>query len=85
MPYTKLTERAAYQNRPALAKALPYLDILDDFVIKKNGNFVAGFEIQALDNMGMSTDDYLSLCSRLENVLIQAAEGVTLQFQYAFD
>ncbi|MDZ7344694.1 MAG: hypothetical protein ONA90_09310, partial [candidate division KSB1 bacterium] len=85
MPYTKLTERTAYQNRPALAKALPYLDILDDFIIKKNGNFVAGFEIQALDNMGMSADDYLALGSRLENVLNQIGEGVNLQFLYEFD
>ncbi|MGH7598940.1 MAG: VirB4 family type IV secretion system protein [bacterium] len=85
MPYTKLTERTAYQDRAALAKYLPYLDILDDFVIKKNGSFVAGFEIQALDNMGMSADDYLTLGTRLENVLNQVHEGVNLQFAYGFD
>jgi len=85
MSYTKLTERIAYQNRPALAKALPYLDLLDDFIIKKNGNFVAGFEILSLDNMGMSADDYLTLSTRLENVLNQVAEGVNLQFLYEFD
>jgi len=85
MPYTKLTERAVYQDRPALAKALPYLDIVDDFIIKKNGNFVAGFEIQALDNMGLSADDYATLSARLENVLNQFDEGVNLQFFYDFD
>jgi len=85
MSYTKLTERTAYQNRAALAKALPYLDILNDFIIKKNGNFVAGFEILSLDNMSLSADDYLTLSARLESVLNQAAEGVNLQFVYDFD
>jgi len=85
MAYIKLTEHNTPHERPALAKALPYLDLLDDFVIKKNGNFVAGFEILPLDNMGMSADDYLALGTRLENVLNQAAEGVNLQFLYDFD
>jgi len=85
MSYTKLTERTAYHDRAALAKALPYLDLLDDFIVKKNGNFVAGFEILPFDNMGMSTDDYLTLGTRLENVLNQVAEGVNLQFLYDFD
>jgi hypothetical protein len=85
MPYTKLTERAAYQDRPALAKALPYLDIVDDFIIKKNGNFVAGFEIQALDNMGLSADDYATISARLENVLNQFDEDANLQFLYDFN
>ena len=85
MPYTKLTERAAYINRPALTSALPYLDILDDFIIKKNGSFIAGFEIEALDNMGLSADDYLTLGTRLENILNQVDEGVNLQFLYDFD
>jgi hypothetical protein len=85
MSYTKLTERTAYQNHAALAKVLPYLDVLDDFIIKKNGNFVAGFEILSLDNMGMAADDYLTLSARLENVLNQVAEGVNLQFLYEFD
>jgi len=85
MAYTKLTDRQAYRNRPALARYLPYLEILDDFVIKKNGNFVAGFEIAALDNMAMSADDYTHLCANLENVLNAVDEDVNLQFFSWFD
>ncbi|RMD99969.1 MAG: hypothetical protein D6814_04575, partial [Calditrichaeota bacterium] len=85
MSYTKLSDRVAYKDRPALAKYLPYLEVLDNFIIKKNGNFVAGFEIDALDNMGMSSGDYLALQAGLENILNQIAEDVNLQFIYFFD
>ena len=85
MPYTKLSNRQVLVKRQALAKYLPYLDILDDFIIKKNGNFVAGFEIQALDNMDMSAEKYLTLAATLENVLNQVDERINLQFVYAFD
>ena len=85
MASTKLTERNAYENRAPLAHSLPYLEIVDDFVIKKNGNFVAGFEIEALDNMGMFADDYTRLSSKLEDVLNTIDENINLQFSYSFD
>ena len=84
MNYTKLTEREAYRYQTSLAKYLPYLDILDDFVIKKNGNFVAGFEIEALDNMGLSSGDYDSMASTVENALNSLDQRVNLQFYYTF-
>jgi len=85
MNYTKLTEREAYRYRTSLAKYLPYLDILDNFIIKKNGNFVAGFEIEALDNMGLSGSDYESIAATVENALNSLDEKVNLQFYYTFD
>ena len=85
MNYTKLTEREAYRYRASLAKYLPYLDILDNFIIKKNGNFVAGFEIEALDNMGISSDDYNSIAATIENALNSLDQNVNLQFYYTFD
>ena len=85
MSYTKLTERANYNYRPSSAKYLPYLDILDDFIIKKNGNFVAGFEIMALDNMGLSGNDYESVAASIENALNSVDERINLQFYYTFD
>jgi len=85
MNYTKLTERESYRYRTALAKHLPYLDILDDFIIKKNGNFVAGFEIEALDNMGLSGGDYDSLSVTIENALNSVDDQINLQFYYTFD
>ena len=85
MNYTKLTEREAYRYRTSLAKYLPYLDILDNFIIKKNGNFVAGFEIEALDNMGTSSDDYNSIAMTIENALNSLDQKVNLQFFYTFD
>ncbi len=85
MNHTKLTEREAYRYRTALAKYLPYLDILDNFIIKKNGNFAAGFEIEALDNMGTSSDDYNSIAMTIENALNGLDQKVNLQFHYAFD
>jgi type IV secretory pathway VirB4 component len=85
MNYTKLTEREAYRYRTSLAKYLPYLDILDNFIIKKNGNFVAGFEIEALDNMGISSDDYNSIAATIENALNSLDQNVNLQFFYTFD
>lgn len=85
MAATKLTERQAWHNRPALAQYLPYLEILDDFIVKKNGNLVAGFEILALDNMSLSAGDYAKLCANLENVLNAIAEDVNLQFSSSFD
>jgi len=85
MNYTKLTEREAYKYRTSLAKYLPYLDILDDFIIKKNGNFVAGFEIEALDNMGLSSSDYDSIAVAIENALNSLDRKVNLQFFYTFD
>lgn len=85
MSYTKLSERTAYINRPALAKHLPYLDITDNFIVKKNGNFVAGFEILALDNMSMSTDAYAGVATALENALNQIGEGTNIQFLYTLD
>ena len=45
MSFTKLTDRNQSLDRPALAKYLPYVDITDGYLIKKNGNFVAGFDI----------------------------------------
>lgn len=85
MNYTKLTEREAYRYRRSLAKYLPYLDILDNFIIKKNGNFVAGFEIEALDNMGLSSGDYDSIVATIENALNSVDDKVNLQFYYTFD
>jgi hypothetical protein len=85
MNYTKLTEREAYRYRTSLAKYLPYLDILDNFIIKKNGNFVAGFEIEALDNMGLSNGDYDSMAATIENALNSLDERINLQFYYTFD
>ncbi|NUM78417.1 hypothetical protein HUU40_28995 [candidate division KSB1 bacterium] len=85
MAATKLTERQAYQNRPALALYLPYLEVLDDFIVKKNGNLVAGFELLALDNMSLSADAYARLCANLENVLNAIDEEVNLQFSSFFD
>ena len=85
MNYTKLTEREAYRYRTSLAKYLPYLDILDNFVIKKNGNFVAGFEIESLDNMGLSSTDYDSIAMTIENALNSLDQKVNLQFYYTFD
>jgi len=85
MSITKLAERQAYAKRPALARHLPYLEILDDFIIKKNGSFVAGFEIEALDNMSLSEDDYTRLCVNLENVLNAVNQDVNLQFFSFFD
>ena len=85
MNYTKLTEREAYRYQNSLAKYLPYLDILDNYVIKKNGNFVAGFEIDALDNMGLSNGDYDLLSATIENALNGLDEKVNLQFFYTFD
>ena len=85
MSFTKLTDRNQSLDRPALAKYLPYVDITDGYLIKKNGNFVAGFELLAHDNMGMSAENYLALGASLENVLNQVDEGVNLQFLYSFD
>ncbi len=85
MNYTKLSEKEAYQYRASLAKHLPYLDILDDFIIKKNGNMVAGFEVDALDNMGLSSSDYDSLSVTIENALNSLDEKINLQFYYSFD
>ena len=85
MNYTKLTEREAHKYRASLAKYLPYLDILDDFIIKKNGNFVAGFEIMALDNMGLSDNDYEAVAATIENALNSVDENINLQFYYTFD
>ena len=85
MNYTKLSEKEAYQYRASLAKHLPYLDILDDFIIKKNGNMVAGFEVEALDNMGLSSSDYDSLSVTIENALNNLDEKINLQFYYSFD
>ena len=85
MNYTKLTEREAYRYRTSLAKYLPYLDILDNFIIKKNGNFVAGFEIEALDNMGLTSGDYDSMAATIENALNSLDERINLQFYYTFD
>lgn len=85
MNQTKLTEREAYRYRTALAKYLPYLDILDDFIIKKNGNLVAGFELEALDNMGLSVNDYATISATLERALNSVSEEVNLQFYYTFD
>jgi len=85
MNYPKLTEREAYRYRTSLAKYLPYLDILDNFIIKKNGNFVAGFEIEALDNMGLTSGDYDSMAATIENALNSLDERINLQFYYTFD
>ena len=85
MNYTKLAEKETYRYRASLAKHLPYLDVLDDFIIKKNGNLVAGFEVEALDNMGLSGSDYDSLSVTLEHALNNLDETVNLQFYYAFD
>ncbi|UCE04476.1 MAG: ATP-binding protein [bacterium] len=85
MNYTKLTEKEAYRYRTSLARYLPYLDVLDNFIIKKNGNFVAGFEIEALDNMGLSSSDYDSIAVTIENALNSLDEKVNLQFYYTFD
>ncbi len=85
MNYTKLIEREAHHHRPALAKYLPYLDILDDYIIKKNGNFVAGFEIMALDNMGLSANDYEAVAATIEKALNAVDENINLQFYYTFD
>ncbi|MDZ7376829.1 MAG: hypothetical protein ONB13_09425, partial [candidate division KSB1 bacterium] len=85
MNYTKLTEREAYRYRATLPKYLPYLDILDKFIIKKNGNFVAGFEIETLDNMGLSSDDYEMIALTFENALNSLDQKVNLQFYYTFD
>ncbi len=85
MNFTRLNERQSYRYRASLAKHLPYLDILDNFVIKKNGNFVAGFEIQARDNMGLSRADYDALAATLENTLNSFEPHVNLQFYYKFD
>lgn len=85
MNHTKLEEREAYRYQTSLARYLPYLDILDNFIIKKNGNFVAGFEIETLDNMGLSSSDYDSLSVTIENALNNLHEGINLQFYYTFD
>lgn len=85
MAVTKLKERQSYEQRPALARHLPYLEIIDDFVIKRNGSLVAGFEIQAFDNMSLASDDYLRLSARLEDVLNHLDENLILQFAYSFD
>ncbi|MCI0515525.1 ATP-binding protein [candidate division KSB1 bacterium] len=85
MNYTKLSEREAYRYQAALARYLPYLDILDNFIIKKNGNLVAGFEIEALDNMGLGSADYDSLSANLDRALSNLDEGVNLQFYTTFD
>ena len=85
MNHTKLKEREAYRYQAALAKYLPYLDILNNFIIKKNGNFVAGFEIEALDNMGLAGSDYDSIAATVENALNSLDEKVNIQFYYTFD
>ncbi len=85
MTFTKLKVRETYRYGAALAKYLPYLDILDDFIIKKNGNFVAGFEINPLDNMSLSAGDYAALAGQLEKALDSLDESVNLQFLYTFD
>ena len=85
MSFTKFAERKAYTQRPALARHLPYLEILDDFIIKKSGSFVAGFELEALDNMSLSEDDYARLAANLENVLNAVDQNVNLQFFSFFD
>ncbi|MBN2008758.1 ATP-binding protein [candidate division KSB1 bacterium] len=85
MNYTTLTDRESYRYRKSLARYLPYLDILDDFIIKKNGNFVAGFEIEALDNMGISASDYEVISTTLESALNRINERINLQFIYSFD
>ncbi len=85
MNYTKVSERESYRYQTALARYLPYLDILDNFIIKKNGNLVAGFEIDALDNMGLGGAEYDSLSSALDRALTSIDEGVNLQFYYHFD
>ncbi len=85
MNYTKLTERESYRFRASLPKYLPYLDILDNFIIKKNGNFVAGFEIETLDNMGLSGEDYEMIAMTFENALNSMDQKVNLQFYYTFD
>jgi hypothetical protein len=85
MNYTKLQHREEYNYRNSLAKYLPYLDILDNFIIQKNGNFVAGFEIEALDNMGLSGDDYGSIAATIERALNSIDEKTNLQFYYTFD
>ena len=82
---TKFSQRAAYAQRPALSRYLPYLEILDDFIIKKNGNFVAGFEMQPLDNMSLSAGDYARLSATLENVLNATDVSVNVQFFSCFD
>lgn len=85
MNYTKLTERESYRYRTSLAKYLPYLDILDDFIIKKNGNFVAGFEIESLDNMGLASSEYDSMAVTIENALNSLDPTINLQFYYSLD
>lgn len=85
MNFTKLKEREAYRYRASLARHLPYLDILDDFIIKKNGNFVAGFEIEPLDNMGLSGDDYDGIAASIEKALNAVDPQINLQFYYTFD
>jgi hypothetical protein len=85
MNYTKLQHREEYRYRNSLARYLPYLDILDNFIIKKNGNFVAGFEIESLDNMGLSGGDYESVAATIERVLNSIDEKTNLQFYYTFD
>ncbi len=85
MSVIKLKERESYQYNTSLAKHLPYLDILDDFIIKKNGNFVAGFEINGLDNMSLSTGDYAAVAATVEKALNSLDEQVNLQFFYTFD
>ncbi len=85
MSITKLAERQAYAKRPALARHLPYLEILDDYIIKKSGSFVAGFEIEARDNMSLSEDDYARMSANLENVLNAVDQNVNLQFFSFFD
>lgn len=85
MNFTKLSDRESYRYRTSLARYLPYLDILDDFIIKKNGNFVAGFEIEGLDNMGLSGSEYESLAATVEKALNNLDESVNLQFYYTLD
>ncbi|MGH7491287.1 MAG: ATP-binding protein [bacterium] len=82
---TKFSQRTAYAQRPALSRHLPYLEILDDFIIKKNGNFVAGFDVQPLDNMSLAAGDYARMAATLENVLNAVDANVNLQFSSYFD
>jgi hypothetical protein len=82
---TKFSQRTAYAQRPALSRHLPYLEILDDFIIKKNGSFVAGFDIQPLDNMSLAAGDYARMAATLENVLNATDRNLNLQFSSCFD
>ncbi len=85
MSVTKFARNDDGEQASALAQYLPYLDLQDDFIIKKNGNFVAGFEIEGLDNMSLSPEDYAFLSKTLENALNQVDEGLNLQFSWLFD